>query len=70
MYSSHIEKHSNLRIEQRIVEIVTEKQRKMRVEIGNFIESLFFLRVPDEAKFLHKNFISFYNTRMMMVAKT
>lgn len=41
----------------------------MRVEIGCFIEGLFFLKLDEEASYLHKTFFTLYNNRMTMVHK-
>ena len=38
--------------------------RVMRVELGCFIEGLFFLKMEEEASFVHKTFLALYLNRM------
>lgn len=78
MYSDHVrkgEEDTSLKVETRTIDIDTpnrgsdKSMRKMRVEIGCFIEGLFFLKLEEEAEFLHKTYATLSNNRLISEKK-
>ncbi len=61
MFTAYLEQQANLKVESRRVEITKDK-RKLHVEIGTFVESMYFLKNEEEGTYLHKLFHSFDNT--------
>lgn len=68
MYTSHVQEtnRGDLRMSTRPIEL-NKNQKKSKLELGCFIENLFFLKLIEESAFLHKNFLSLYNYKMMSV---
>ncbi len=76
MFSNHVEQpedRSPLKVTTRVVDFTAPERgmdrqgRRMRVEIGVFIERMFFLKMAEEADYLHRTFLPFYHNRMTQV---
>ena len=71
MFTDHViqpQDASPLRMQSRAVHLTSNVSgREMRVELGCFIEGLFFLKIEEEAEYIHKTFMPFYINRMNKV---